>query len=54
MWGATPVDLLCRIQFKRCVTGASSPRRARIVRCSIPAQLGGMNWGSVSVDRITA
>jgi glucose dehydrogenase len=35
MWGATPVDLLlCRISLKRCVIRASSPRRAKTVRCS--------------------
>ena len=51
MWGATPVDLLlCRIQFKemRHQGVYTPPGLDRSLQ--FPGSLGGMNWGSVSVD----
>ncbi|VUS55067.1 Quinate/shikimate dehydrogenase (quinone) [Klebsiella spallanzanii] len=51
MWGATPVDLLlCRIQFKemRHQGVFTPPGEDRSLQ--YPGSLGGMNWGSVSVD----
>lgn len=51
MWGATPIDLLiCRIQFKgmRHDGVYTPPGLDRSLQ--YPGSLGGMNWGSVSVD----
>lgn len=51
MWGATPVDLLmCRIAFKgmRHQGVYTPPGLDRALQ--FPGSLGGMNWGSVSVD----
>lgn len=51
MWGATPMDqLLCRIQFKsmRHQGVYTPPGLDRSLQ--FPGSLGGMNWGSVSVD----
>lgn len=51
MWGATPVDLLiCRIEFKamRHEGVYTPPGLDRSLQ--FPGSLGGMNWGSVSVD----
>ena len=51
MWGITPFDqLYCRIQFRRATyQGIYTPLR---VGPSIrtPGELGGIDWGSVSVD----
>lgn len=51
MWGATPFDqLLCRIQFKGMrVEGVYTPPGLDRA-LQFPGSLGGMNWGSVSVD----
>ena len=51
MWGATPIDLLvCRIAFKgmRHQGVYTPPGLDRALQ--FPGSLGGMNWGSVSVD----
>ncbi|MCT4703981.1 glucose/quinate/shikimate family membrane-bound PQQ-dependent dehydrogenase [Enterobacteriaceae bacterium H20N1] len=51
MWGATPIDLLiCRIEFKgmRHEGVFTPPGLDRSLQ--YPGSLGGMNWGSVSVD----
>jgi quinate dehydrogenase (quinone) len=51
MWGATPFDqLLCRIAFKgmRHEGVYTPPGLDRALQ--FPGSLGGMNWGSVSVD----
>ncbi len=51
MWGATPFDqLMCRIQFKgmRHQGVYTPPGLDRALQ--FPGSLGGMNWGSVSVD----
>lgn len=55
MWGATPIDLLlCRIQFKemRHQGVFTPPGEDRSLQ--FPGSLGGMNWGSVSLDQTTA
>lgn len=54
MWGATPFDqLLCRISFKgmRHEGVYTPPGLDRALQ--FPGSLGGMNWGSVSVDPTT-
>jgi quinate dehydrogenase (quinone) len=54
MWGATPFDqLMCRIQFKgmRHEGVYTPPGMDRALQ--FPGSLGGMNWGSVSVDPTT-
>ncbi|WP_435953895.1 membrane-bound PQQ-dependent dehydrogenase, glucose/quinate/shikimate family [Dryocola sp. BD626] len=51
MWGATPIDMLiCRIEFKgmRHQGVFTPPGLDRSLQ--YPGSLGGMNWGSVSVD----
>jgi len=51
MWGATPIDLLlCRIAFKsmRHQGVFTPPGLDRSLQ--FPGSLGGMNWGSVSLD----
>jgi quinate dehydrogenase (quinone) len=52
MWGVTPFDqLLCRIEFKGYVHGGMfEPPSASFWRLQYPGSLGGMNWGSFSVD----
>lgn len=55
MWGATPFDqLLCRIAFKgmRHEGIFTPPGLDRALQ--MPGSLGGMNWGSVSVDPTTS
>ncbi|MDF9900016.1 UNVERIFIED_ORG: quinate dehydrogenase (quinone) [Pseudomonas reinekei] len=55
MWGATPFDqLMCRIQFKgmRHEGVYTPPGMDRALQ--FPGSLGGMNWGSVSVDPNTS
>ncbi|MEM8497954.1 MAG: PQQ-binding-like beta-propeller repeat protein [Pseudomonadota bacterium] len=51
MWGLTPVDqLLCRVEFKRTrYEGLFTPPTAQ-GSLQFPANFGGFNWGSVSVD----
>lgn len=54
MWGATPFDqLLCRIEFKgmRHDGVFTPPGLDRALQ--MPGSLGGMNWGSVSIDPTT-
>lgn len=51
MWGATPMDqLMCRIAFKgmRHEGVFTPPGLDRALQ--FPGSLGGMNWGSVSID----
>jgi quinate dehydrogenase (quinone) len=55
MWGATPFDqLMCRIAFKglRHEGVYTPPGLDRALQ--FPGSLGGMNWGSVSVDPTTS
>lgn len=54
MWGMTPFDqLMCRIQFKRMrYEGMFTPPGVDAA-VQFPGSLGGMNWGSVSVDPTT-
>jgi membrane-bound PQQ-dependent dehydrogenase (glucose/quinate/shikimate family) len=51
MWGLTPFDqLYCRVRFKeaRYQGPFTPPRLGRTIR--YPGELGGIDWGSVSVD----
>ncbi len=51
MWGLTPFDQLwCRIQFRRAHYEGmfTPPRLGPTLR--YPGELGGIDWGSVSVD----
>jgi quinoprotein glucose dehydrogenase len=51
MWGMTPFDqLYCRIQFRRADYQGfyTPPHLGRSIRT--PGELGGIDWGSVSVD----
>ena len=55
MWGATPFDqLMCRIAFKgmRHEGIFTPPGLDRALQ--MPGSLGGMNWGSVSIDPTTS
>ena len=51
MWGTTPFDqLYCRIKFRQArYQGMYTPLRAG-VSIRTPGELGGIDWGSVSVD----
>lgn len=51
MWGATPIDQLwCRIRFRQArYDGAFTPPGFRST-ITYPGFVGGMNWGSVSID----
>ncbi|MFJ2337043.1 glucose/quinate/shikimate family membrane-bound PQQ-dependent dehydrogenase [Pseudomonas protegens] len=51
MWGATPFDqLMCRIQFKGMRHEGVYTPPGLDHALQFPGSLGGMNWGSVSVD----
>lgn len=51
MWGATPFDqLLCRINFKKARHQGVYTPPGLDYSIQMPGSLGGMNWGSVSVD----
>ncbi len=51
MWGATPFDqLLCRIAFKSMRYDGLYTAPGTDKSLSFPGSLGGMNWGSLSVD----
>ncbi|WP_426151358.1 glucose/quinate/shikimate family membrane-bound PQQ-dependent dehydrogenase [Pseudomonas sp. DC3000-4b1] len=54
MWGATPFDqLLCRISFKGMRHEGVYTPPGLDHALQFPGSLGGMNWGSVSVDPTT-
>ncbi len=54
MWGATPFDqLLCRIAFKDMQHQGVFTPPGMGPTLQFPGSLGGMNWGSVSVDPIS-
>ena len=55
MWGATPIDqLMCRIMFKKMIyKGPFTPPSLKGPGLQWPGALGGMNWGSASVDPTT-
>lgn len=54
MWGATPYDqLLCRIQFKQMRYDGMFTAPSTDVSLQWPGSLGGMNWGSNSIDPTT-
>lgn len=52
MWGLTPIDQAwCRLQFRRArFEGSMTPIGTDKPTITWPGSLGGMNWGSVSVD----
>src|SRR5205085_2134834 len=51
MWGATPFDqLMCRISFKAMRYEGLFTAPGTDVSLSFPGSLGGMNWGSLSLD----
>lgn len=51
MWGLTPFDqLLCRIQFKRLRYEGEFTPPTTSPALLYPSLLGGMNWGSLSLD----
>jgi quinoprotein glucose dehydrogenase len=53
MWGLTPIDqAVCRIEFRRSrYEGPMTPVELDQPSIIYPSPMGGMNWGSVSVDR---
>ncbi|WP_312681146.1 membrane-bound PQQ-dependent dehydrogenase, glucose/quinate/shikimate family [Stenotrophomonas chelatiphaga] len=54
MWGATPIDqMLCRIQFKQFRYDGMFTPPGEDLALQWPGSLGGMNWGSASVDPTT-
>ncbi|KUM44916.1 glucose/quinate/shikimate family membrane-bound PQQ-dependent dehydrogenase [Pseudomonas sp. EpS/L25] len=54
MWGATPYDqLICRIQFKKMRYDGLFTAPSTDVSLQWPGSLGGMNWGSNSIDPTT-
>lgn len=52
MWGITPFDQLwCRIRYKQLrYFGDFTPPAVNQLSLIYPGSLGGMNWGSVSID----
>lgn len=54
MWGLTPIDQAwCRLQFRRArFEGSLTPIGVDKPTITWPGALGGMNWGSVSVDPV--
>jgi quinate dehydrogenase (quinone) len=54
MWGATPIDqMLCRIQFKQMRYDGIFTPPGEDLALQWPGSLGGMNWGSASLDPTT-
>jgi quinoprotein glucose dehydrogenase len=55
MWGITPIDhAWCRLQFRRArFEGSLTPIGVDKPTITWPGSLGGMNWGSVSVDPVS-
>ena len=55
MWGLTPIDQAwCRLQFRRArFEGSLTPIQTDRPTITWPGALGGINWGSVSVDPTT-
>jgi quinoprotein glucose dehydrogenase len=55
MWGLTPIDQAwCRLQFRRArFEGSLTPIGVDRPTITWPGALGGMNWGSVSVDPVS-
>ncbi len=55
MWGATPFDqLLCRVQFKGMRHEGVFTPPGLDPALQMPGSLGGMNWGSASIDPTTS
>lgn len=55
MWGITPIDQAwCRLQFRRArFDGSLTPIEVDQPTITWPGSLGGMNWGSVSIDPVS-
>ena len=55
MWGLTPIDQAwCRLQFRRArFEGSLTPIQTDQPTITWPGALGGINWGSVSVDPVS-
>jgi quinoprotein glucose dehydrogenase len=55
MWGLTPIDQAwCRLQFRRArFEGSLTPIGVDKPTITWPGALGGINWGSVSVDPVS-
>jgi quinoprotein glucose dehydrogenase len=55
MWGVTPIDQAwCRLQFRRArFDGSLTPIGVDQPTITWPGSLGGINWGSVSVDPVS-
>lgn len=52
MWGLTPLDQLwCRIAFRKAVYSGPMTPLAMTPTIVYPGYLGGMDWGSVSIDQ---
>ena len=52
MWGVTPLDQLwCRIEFKQARYEGQFTPPGRSNAIFYPGSAGGVNWGSVTVDR---
>lgn len=51
MWGVTPFDeMMCRIKFKEARFNGPMTNPGTDHYITMPGSLGGVNWGSVSVD----
>jgi quinoprotein glucose dehydrogenase len=52
MWGLTPLDqMICRIMFRKAeYAGPMTPIQLMKKTIVYPGYIGGMNWGSVTVD----
>ncbi|MEE7566091.1 PQQ-binding-like beta-propeller repeat protein, partial [Xanthomonas sp. Kuri4-3] len=54
MWGATPIDqMLCRIHFRQMRYDGMYTPPGEDLALQWPGSLGGMNWGSASLDPTT-
>lgn len=52
MWGVTPFDQMwCRVKFQEARYEGTMTPPGLTPNISYPGYLGGMNWGSVSIDR---
>lgn len=54
MWGLTPIDqAMCRLRFRRArFEGDMTPLSTKRPTLTWPGYLGGVDWGSVSVDPV--
>jgi quinoprotein glucose dehydrogenase len=54
MWGITPIDqMICRIMFRRAeYQGPLTPTQLNQRTIEYPGYVGGMDWGSVTIDPV--